>query len=161
MILAILFVLIAAVAFLVVKPFDKRILAVFAVLSAVYLGVDDLVTGLPSMFKDLDVIGGRWNWTGKLLSIFLSALVIVALRLSPMTVGLTFKQRHLKTGLIALVLFIIWGTCLGLLFKPGAPDAETLAFQLTMPGLAEEIVYRGIAPALLLGLLLPLTCPAL
>ena len=31
-------------------------------------------------------------------------------------------------------------------------DAETLAFQATMPGLAEELVYRGILPALLLGL---------
>jgi membrane protease YdiL (CAAX protease family) len=40
-----------------------------------------------------------------------------------------------------------------LLFKPGAPDAETLAFQATMPGLAEEIAFRGIAPAILLGLM--------
>jgi membrane protease YdiL (CAAX protease family) len=42
---------------------------------------------------------------------------------------------------------------LGLLFKPGVPDAETLAFQATMPGLAEEIACRGIAPAILLNLM--------
>jgi len=104
------------------------------------------------MFKSLDVLGVHWNWTGKLLSLLLSALVITGLRLSPATVGLTFRQRHLKIGLIALVLFIGWGACLGLLFKPGAPDAETLAFQACMPGLSEELVYRGILPALLLGL---------
>jgi membrane protease YdiL (CAAX protease family) len=86
------------------------------------------------------------------LSLVLSALVITALRVSAATVGLTFRQRHTRIGLIALVLFVVWGTCLGLLFKPGAPDAETLAFQAFMPGLSEELVYRGILPALLLGL---------
>ena len=34
----------------------------------------------------------------------------------------------------------------------GKVHAETLAFQATMPGLAEELAYRGIAPALLLSL---------
>jgi membrane protease YdiL (CAAX protease family) len=47
----------------------------------------------------------------------------------------------------------VWGACLGLYFKPGAADVETLAFQALMPGLSEELVYRGIAPALLLGLI--------
>lgn len=42
---------------------------------------------------------------------------------------------------------------MGIVFKPGSVDAETLAFQATMPGLAEEIAYRGIAPAILLSLL--------
>jgi membrane protease YdiL (CAAX protease family) len=143
----------AAVAFLLTKPFDRRILAAFALTCAVYIGADDFVTGIPSVFKDIDILGGHWNWTGKFLSLVLSGLAIAAFRLSPATIGLTFEQRHTKIGLIALVLFIGWGTCLGLLFKPGAPDAETLAFQATMPGLSEEIVYRGIVPALLLGLI--------
>ena len=147
------FAFVATIAFLLAKPFDKRILVAFALSCAIYLGVDDFVTGLPSMVKGLDVLGDHWNWTGKLLSLALSALIIVALRLSPITIGLTLKHRHTKIGLIALLLFIAWGTCLGLLFKPGAPDAETLAFQVTMPGLSEELVYRGIAPALLLGLI--------
>jgi membrane protease YdiL (CAAX protease family) len=146
------FAVAAAVVFLLARLFDHRILTVFALSCAIYLGVDDFVTGVPSMIKDLDILGGHWNWTGKLLSLILSALIITALRLSSATVGLTFTQRHTRIGVIALVLFIVWGTCLGLLFKPGAPDAETLAFQAFMPGLSEELVYRGIVPALLLGL---------
>ena len=38
---------------------------------------------------------------------------------------------------------------IGMFFGGGAPDAETVAFQLTAPGLAEEIVYRGVYIALL------------
>jgi len=147
------FAVAAATVFLLARLFERRISAAFALSCAIYLAADDLVTGVPVTFRDIDVLGGHWNWTGKLLSLVLSAGVITALRLSPATVGLTFRQRHTKIGLIALVLFIAWGTCLGLLFKPGAPDAETLAFQVFMPGLSEELVYRGILPALLLGLI--------
>lgn len=146
------FVAIAAIAFLVSSLLDKRILVIYALAAAIYLGVDDFVTGLPSVVKGLDLVGAHWNWTGKLFSLALSALVIVALRLSPAAAGLTLKQRHTKVGLVALLLFIVWGSILGLLFRPGAPDVETLLFQATMPGLSEELVYRGIAPAILLGL---------
>jgi membrane protease YdiL (CAAX protease family) len=143
---------IAAAAFLASKPLEKRILIACALLAAVYIGVDDFVTGLPSLVKGLKLVGASWNWTGKCLSLALSATVIAALRLSPAAVGLTIKQRHTKIGLVALLLFIVWGSCLGLLFKPGVPDMETLLFQASMPGLSEELVYRGIAPAILLGL---------
>jgi len=146
------FAVAAAVLFLLARRFDHRILVAFALSCALYLGVDDFVTGAPSMIRALDILGGHWNWTGKVLSLVLAALVIIVLRLSPVTVGLTFTQRHARIGVLALVLFIVWGTCLGLLFKPGVPDAETLAFQAFMPGLSEELVYRGIVPALLLGL---------
>jgi len=143
---------IAAAAFLASKPLEKRIIITCALAAAVYIGVDDFVTGLPSLVKGLNPAGANWNWTGKFLSLALSATVIAALRLSPAAVGLTIKQRHTKIGLVALLLFIVWGSCLGMLFKPGVPDIETLLFQATMPSLSEELVYRGIAPAILLGL---------
>ena len=151
LILSLALATIAAVAFLASKPLEKRILATCALAAAVYIGVDDFVTGLPSLVKGLNPAGASWNWTGKLLSLTLSAIVILALRLSPAAVGLTIKQRHTKTGLVALLLFIVWGSCLGMLFKPGVPDIETILFQATMPSLSEELVYRGIAPAILLG----------
>ena len=144
---------IAFLIFLAAKIADKRILLVFALLAAVYIGLDDFVTGLPSLVKSLAVIPGKWNWAGKVLSLVLSGLVIVALKLSPKTIGLTLKQEHPWLGFVAVLFFVVWGASLGLLFKPGAADAETLAFQAFMPGLSEEIVYRGIAPALLLGLI--------
>lgn len=143
---------VGTITFLAATTLDKRIIVTFALIAAIYLGADDFVTGLPSLVAGLDFAGLNWNWAGKILSLALSAVVIVALKLSPAAVGLTLRQRHWKAGLAALALFVVWGTCLGLLFKPGAPDTETLVFQATMPGLAEELVYRGIAPAILLGL---------
>ena len=137
---------------LIAKIADKRILVTSAVLFAIYLALDDFTTGLPNLVKALDLIPGNWNWTGKVFSLVLAAIVIFSLKLSPDAVGFR-KQEHSKITWIAVGLFIVWGTCLGLLFKPGAPDAETLAFQAMMPGLAEEIAFRGIAPAILLGLM--------
>ena len=137
---------------LLAKIADKRILVTSAVLFAVYLAADDFLTGLPNLVKALDIIPGKWNWTGKIFSLVLSAIVIFALKLSLDAVGLR-KQENSKITWIAVGLFIVWGVCLGLLFKPGAFDAETLAFQATMPGIAEEIAFRGIGPAILLGLM--------
>jgi uncharacterized protein len=131
---------------------DRRILVTSAVLFAVYLALDDLVTGLPHLTNSLDFISGNWNWSGKVLSLAFSAIVVLSLRLSPDAIGLR-KQEHPRIAWLALGLFLVWGICLGLIFRPGVPDAETLAFQATMPGLAEEIAYRGIAPAILLALM--------
>jgi membrane protease YdiL (CAAX protease family) len=134
------------------RSVDRRILLTGALLCAAYLALDDFITGLPSLVPALDFIPGHWNWSGKLLSLALSAVVIVSLRITPATVGLR-RQEHPIIAWVALGLFIVWGACLGFLFKPGMPDAETLAFQATMPGLAEELAYRGIAPAILLMLI--------
>ena len=131
---------------------EKRILVTSAALFAIYLALDDYITGLPHLVPALHFIPGHWNWSGKVLSLVFSAIVIGSLRLSPDAVGLR-KQEHPRIAWIAVGLFIVWGACLGVLFRPGAPDAETLAFQATMPGLAEEIAFRGIAPAILLTLM--------
>ncbi|MEZ0472504.1 type II CAAX prenyl endopeptidase Rce1 family protein [Luteimonas salinilitoris] len=146
----------AAIAFLIFlsfKYFDKRLTFAFGLLFAAYLGLDDLVTGLPSASSAFSFAGGEWNWSGKVYSLLLSIAVVLGLGIKPEAIGLTLSQRNLTASLIALFLFILWGVSLGLLFKPSAPSVETLAFQALMPGLAEELVYRGIAPALLLGLI--------
>lgn len=129
---------------------DRRIGLGAALAAALYVALDDLATGLPSLLPALAVPGADWNWSGKLLSLAVAAAVIAALRLPRARVGLV-APTHVRTGLVALALFAAWGTGLGLLFRPGEAGAETLAFQASMPGLAEELAYRGIVPALLLG----------
>ncbi len=148
---SLLFASIGFVLALLAKAADKRIPVAAAALFAAYLALDDLATGLPHLAGAFDFIPGSWNWSGKVLSLAFSVVVMVALRLSPDAVGLR-GPTHPRIAWIALALFVVWGACLGWVFQPGVPDAETLAFQATMPGLAEEIAYRGIAPAILLGL---------
>ncbi|MGY0633630.1 CPBP family glutamic-type intramembrane protease [Luteimonas sp. A478] len=152
-IFALSFAAISLLVFLAFKHFDKRLTLVFGVLFAAYLGLDDLVTGLPSSSSAFSFIGGDWNWSGKIYSLVLSVLVVLGLGIKREALGLTLSQRNLGTSLIALFLFILWGLSLGLLFKPSVPSLETLAFQASMPGIVEELAYRGIAPALLLGLI--------
>jgi uncharacterized protein len=153
LVFSIAFTAAAALVFLATAAGVRKVTVAFALAGALYLGLDDLVTGLASEFAVFSLPGADWNWTGKIFSLLLSALVILALRLSPEAVGLTLRQNDKKIGIAALVLFAVWGTCLGLLFKPGQADLETLVFQATMPGIAEELVYRGICPAILLGLI--------
>jgi uncharacterized protein len=132
---------------------DRKIPITGAVLCAVYLAIDDLATGLPKLIPAFRFLAGNWNWSGKLLSLALSIAVIVALKLSADAIGLRFKQEHPRIAFLSLIGFVAWGAILGLLFQPGSYDLETIAFQATMPGLAEELAYRGVAPALLLWLL--------
>jgi membrane protease YdiL (CAAX protease family) len=153
LVFSIAFTVAAALVFLAAAAVDRKVTVAFALAGALYLGLDDLITGLASEFSVFSLPGTNWNWTGKIFSLLLSALVIVALRLSPQAVGLTLKQNDKKIAIAGVVFFALWGTCLGLLFKPGQADLETLAFQATMPGISEELVYRGICPAILLGLI--------
>lgn len=147
------FAAIAFVAFALFKRFDNRVTWVLGVLFAVYVGLDDLVTGLPPEVPELRPFATRWNWWGKSYSILLSIVVIFAFALKPKAVGLTLPKKNLKAGLIVLVVLILSSATVGFVVDPDPPTASTLAFQALMPGLAEELTYRGIAPALLLSLM--------
>ncbi len=133
-------------------PLDKRLTIRFALLFALYLVLDDFLTGLPYSVPAFDLNPAHWNWAGKVYSILFSTTVIYGLRMSPQAVALTLPQRNVKAGAMSLVLLVPMGVVLALIYNPALPDAETVAFQLLMPALAEELAFRGIAPALLLGL---------
>ncbi len=95
--------------------------------------------------------GQRWNWIGKFTEIVLALLFVSTTLLTKQETGLTFKVRHIKqiTGLIAVLLL---ATVTVQFFSGGitsGKDTETFLFQLLMPGIAEELVFRGV----LLGLL--------
>jgi membrane protease YdiL (CAAX protease family) len=137
--------------FLALKYCDKRLTYVFGFLFAVYVAVDDQITGLGWTLLRF-IHAGYWNWSGKICSLLLSLVVILALRMSRESTGLVLPRRNVRIGAIALVPLVLLGVVLGHVYKPEAPSAETFAFQLLMPGTAEELTYRGIAPALLLGL---------
>lgn len=85
-----------------------------------------------------------WNWEGKALAIGLS--LIVASVLGWRKVGLTLKQdREGLPGALALC-GLLAALFLGLaVWLPGQSfTVDSLAFQLTMPGLDEELFYRGV-----------------
>jgi membrane protease YdiL (CAAX protease family) len=140
-------------AFFALKPFDKRLALGFGLLFATYLLLDDFITGLPYTVPLFDLNPAHWNWAGKIYSILFSLAVIACLGMNTSATGLVLPRRNVKAGIVAVVLLVPLGVVLALAFGPDPPTAETIAFQLFMPGLAEELAFRGIAPALLLGLI--------
>jgi uncharacterized protein len=143
---------IALLAFIALKPFDRRLAWGFGLLFVAYVVLDDFVTGLPYSIEVFDLNPAQWNWAGKAYSILFSAAVIGALGMNARATGLVLPQRNVKAGIVAMLILIPLGVVLALVYRPDPPNVETLAFQLLMPGLAEELAFRGIAPALLLGL---------
>ncbi|MFC5343321.1 type II CAAX prenyl endopeptidase Rce1 family protein [Brevundimonas staleyi] len=89
---------------------------------------------------------GDWNWQGKALALT-ATLAIAAL---PMfgwrDCGFTLHQApgSLKAALPVALLYVALFVGLGLAFPNEPASVETLAFQLTMPGLEEEFFYRGL-----------------
>jgi hypothetical protein len=126
------------------KTEKKYLIAVFTVFSLVTIGIL-FIPSLP-VFDKLN-----WNWQGKFLS-FLVAIAFLYFTpfLTKEQAGFTFKIN--KSVWIPFILL----TAISLAFnmytsdiKGGDKTKEYLLFQLTMPGLSEEPIYRGI----LLGLL--------
>lgn len=78
--------------------------------------------------------------------------MIIALGIRTQHVGLTAPGKNVRSSLGAVLLLGLASCLLGFIFQPSAPNLDTLAFQALMPSLAEELAYRGSAPALLLGL---------
>ena len=85
-----------------------------------------------------------WNWEGKAMALALS--LTVALLLGARRCGLTLKQNRkgLKGALILSGLLVVLFLGLALYFPTPPLNADELAFQLTMPGLDEDLFYRGV-----------------
>jgi uncharacterized protein len=89
--------------------------------------------------------GAEWNWAGKLMS-FAGMLAIAALpAFGWRRTGITLVHRRgswpaylVFTAFFALFFF------LAVTNADGRDDWETIAFQWTMPGLDEELFYRGV-----------------
>jgi CAAX protease family protein len=125
----------------------------------IYL-VDNLVIRLTNHMPQLQILpnhlwGGflLWGWSGKIYSI---VLVLIVLGLSGRVVarydtGLTFRQSPGSVAPSLMLLFLIgvamstWGS----MFPKGEFDPGLLLYMAILPGLNEELVYRGILPACL------------
>ena len=95
-----------------------------------------------------EFLAGNWNWYGKLLGIAAAMFFIMVLpNVSFGAAGVTLKQKK-NSVLPAIVVTLLWaGIIWGSEFLTkdgGHTDFESLAFQATMPGLSEELMFRGL-----------------
>lgn len=114
------------------------------------LALDDLVLVLPRIgpFAAL-----HWNWQGKLLEVaWVLALAAIVPGLSLRDIGATAPLRPGWRAPTLVVGALTLALPLAFLVGLGARDTLTVegwCFQATMPGLAEELVYRGVFLSLL------------
>ena len=92
----------------------------------------------------LDFGASDWNWEGKALAVLLSLAAATWLGLRRSGVTLRQDRTGLPGALVLSALLVALFLGLALYFPGEAADADTLAFQLTMPGLDEELFYRGV-----------------
>lgn len=88
----------------------------------------------------------EWNWQGKLMALGLSLVVAALGMFGWRRSGLTLRHNpgSLRPAAFVFAAYVLFFLVIALAFDSGDATAETAAFQLTMPGLEEEIFYRGI-----------------
>jgi uncharacterized protein len=119
---------------------------------------------LISSLNDLGLRSGKlwpnpfhlyWNWEGKIASILISVAFVVLLKRYVKTLPFTeykisFKQRIFgKRAILYAVFFILLNIAGNFVEGRSKLVMETVLFQLTMPGIDEELSFRGIYLALL------------
>jgi membrane protease YdiL (CAAX protease family) len=96
---------------------------------------------LPDLFGASD-----WNWEGKLLALAATLAIAALPAFGWRRSGLTLAQApgSLKSSIPVLILYCAFFVAIAFAFPSDHADADTIAFQLTMPGFEEEPFYRGI-----------------
>jgi uncharacterized protein len=133
-------------------PGRRKWVAVIVVAAA----IDIFATLAPSFLPVLRIAGAHWNWTGKAIDVAAMLVVCAVLvhtgAFHARDIGLTFRQAPgtMRALVVVILPFLVAVTTLTLKATGNVqpPTLETLAFQATMPGLAEELAYRGVQLAL-------------
>lgn len=123
------------------RNFSPRWLLVAALLVAVN---DACLTRCYGLLPD--VIGGDWNWQGKLAALAVTLCIAALHAFGFRATGLTWRQLPASFGAAwpVAIGYCAFFVAIALAFPGDSASAEDIAFQLTMPGLEEEPFYRGI-----------------
>ncbi len=131
-----------AIAALISRRLNKTYLAAVVAFAFVDFCLIVYVSEIPWLdFKALS-----WNWVGKAASLLFSTSMLWFVPGLRHASGVVLEQRKgsLVPCSITLILLIATAVCGGLQNGKQPFRLETLLFQLTMPSISEELVFRGI-----------------
>lgn len=109
---------------------------------------DALLLDIHAWYPDAPLPSGVWNWQGKITALLfaLSALALLP-RARLAEVGLFVMPPKSAWPRLLTIAVVICALALARSIYFGKPEpfsVETLAFQATMPGLHEEMTFRGL-----------------
>ncbi|MHC5310980.1 CPBP family intramembrane glutamic endopeptidase [Myroides sp. LJL116] len=107
---------------------------------------------LPRINASFDFIESSWNWDGKIYGIICGVLAYLLFRkYFRENDFFTLKQnkKNFRPALFGAVAIVLLSTIAWFILGKSDFNIETLAFQISLPGIDEEIMFRGV----LLGLL--------
>ncbi len=97
---------------------------------------------LPAFFNDQNLL---FNWFGKSVALLASIVILAFSGINARAAGITLRQaRRAWIGWSVLGLLCVTGILIALNIPDEQHSIETIAYQLTMPSLEEEIFYRGL-----------------
>jgi membrane protease YdiL (CAAX protease family) len=112
---------------------------------------------LPGLWPGERAIGERWNWSGQVLmlagALWIAAMLSRRAGLSWPAMGFTWRQQPgsmraaLAVAATALSLHLLAMSASR--FRLVGVSLETWLYQATLPGLVEEVLFRGVLLALL------------
>lgn len=124
---------------------DRRNFSVrWLVIAALLLAINDAM--LTRCYGVLpDVIGGAWNWQGKLMAVAVTIGIAAVPAISWRRIGLNIRQapNSLNAAAPVAAAYCAFFVGIAMLFPSGRASVQDIAFQLTMPGIEEELFYRG------------------
>lgn len=134
-----------AVLILIMAARGRRDWSLAILFVALYL-IDALCLQIPHWLPQTAMTGSHWNWAGKIASALFGLGALAALPRSAFEqVGL-FRWPEASAWpriLLILAAIIAFAVVRGQLGHEPF-NLEALAFQATMPGISEEIAYRGV-----------------
>ena len=108
-------------------------------------------------FDCFNLIKGSWNWDGKIYGVIWGVVAYFIFR-RQFSDNNFFTLKQNKEGLksaIKVAIAIISISILGGIVNEKEFNLETLFFQVTMPGIDEEIMYRGVLLGMMCSALRP------
>ncbi len=88
----------------------------------------------------------QWSWQGKAMALAGTLAIAAHPAFGWKRVGLTLRQNagSLRASIPAILAYVAYVAALALVFPNEPVSAETIAFQLTMPGIEESAFFLGI-----------------
>ena len=111
-----------------------------------------LLDGAVTLAGYHQVPGLHWNWLGKAFSIALAGSVILILRPSPneLPLGFPVDKAGWRWTVLGIVVACLFSGTVNFIFRDHVfPNSETITYEATMPGVAEELCWRGLVFVLL------------